>query len=330
MDKQVTTDIHAHLTNFQTTPPEITMDRWTFSTDILEGIADIMNGSLALDAIETLIEKIFVDHRIDAEEFLRMYFLHWIPYAAQFKLQMTAAGIERAALLGIDFYSWGEKTLNQNEKQAAAQRQIANDDPSFISFCGVDPARPALWEYLGNVAIHHTGIKIYPAMIKDFWLLPQTSWLLRWCERNKKPVIMHSTKGGIGKYENNNNPTLAYSHLLENRDLKICFAHMGGGAYSEEVKSMLLRFNGDDDEDGVAYTDTSFCDDAVLDPANFFHNFQDQWLDYHGAQILFGTDYPLHTVVYDYATAVNAFRDNVDEDTWKAIAGSNIAEFLGE
>jgi predicted TIM-barrel fold metal-dependent hydrolase len=125
-------------------------------------------------------------------------------------------------------------------KELAALRDLLDKEKKtkgqIIPFCAVDPRRPNVVEEFKRWHQDHNikGVKIYP----NLGYPPDHPILLKvyaYCEKNKLPVMVHCSRGGIRHRELSRAEANALSHPANYMpilkcfpELNFCMAHFGG------------------------------------------------------------------------------------------------------
>ena len=203
--------------------------------------------------------------------------------------RMDEAGIEKAALLHIDFgVLFGEAAMTIEEQNKHVSEVVRKNPDRFLWFCGVDPRRKEAADLAEKCIIRWGagGIKLYPTtgfLPADKECYP----LYEVATAQKVPVYFHmGPEAPPYKNEGNGHVSLLLRVLVDFPDLTVIVAHFGYEYWRDLIALGKLR-------DNVV---CDFCAWQRITQQNYgmFCHVLRRFLDEFGRdRVMFGTDAPL-------------------------------------
>ncbi len=236
----------------------------------------------------------------------------------------------------------GPEDLEKFEHQLRATAEAAIAYPGrILPFAPLNTQRPDHFEVLQRAVgkMGSVGVKLYPSLGSKV-VLAEMDRVYQYCVDNDLPLLMHCSKGGFyakKEYINYCNPAHWRRVLLKYPDLRICFAHFGGGgaflrrpigktSWASTILDLMERHQG-------VYADISFHTglmDGGQGETNYFDNFR-EFLRHntYKDRILFGTDYWLVRTRLAEENHWRYFQKKFSKQEFKVISETNPRRFLG-
>ena len=248
--------------------------------------------------------------------------LNGIAKLEHIKNQMRCAGLDKMALLAIDYSSeHGEPVVSNDEI-----RTLVDCEPDrFIGIASVDPLMPGAADELERafadlklkgLHLHLGRTHIMPG---DERLAP----LYKICEAFNKPIIFNAgmswEPGSLAKYGR----PIEYEELAATHpSLRICLSRFGW-PWAEECAMLMVKYPNVYTDTGILYFDNAreFFDRL------FKHEVALTWIDRSlRHQVMFGSNNPRFEQIR-MAQALDGL--GLRESTLELIKGGNAIEFLG-
>jgi len=248
--------------------------------------------------------------------------LNGIAKLEHIKNQMRCAGLDKMALLAIDYSSeHGEPVVSNDEI-----RTLVDCEPDrFIGIASVDPLMPGAADELERafadlklkgLHLHLGRTRIMPG---DEHLAP----LYDICEAYNRPIIFNAgmswEPGSLAKYGR----PIEYEELAATRpSLRICLSRFGW-PWAEECAMLMVKYPNVYTDTGILYFDNAreFFDRL------FKHEVALTWIDRSlRHQVMFGSNNPRFEQIR-MAQALDGL--GLRESTLELIKGGNAIEFLG-
>lgn len=305
-------DCHVHFDiQKDRTPTKIYAARHNWDLDLLERLIRWHKKAPYFVRFLLFVYNLFArDIRVEA--FLR-YYMNPDPKKKQIA-EMKKAGIGRAFGLHIDYRPFAGDSIRETARYLDNLQYISGD-PFIVPFEGYSGGSRAYYLLSENV-------KVYPAT-----LTAEELRAVQFDPRVKRFVV-HCSTGGIGKNKALNSPLRWIPVLLERPEIKVMFAHYGGGRdeWRKAIREMMLEFRAEDGRARV-YADCSFHTGAIFNSVKYFMELRKE-IDLNPDCICFGSDFPLHTIFYSYKKLVKSFLKHLGKFYWDTITIDNPRGFL--
>lgn len=347
-------DCHAHLRTKQIYPENLFYGRFDIPQALVDRVLAVVDDKV-LDVADVATNIYgFITGRNQPEravELVQAFNLLLEKQADLFCKHMKKAGVNRACILGLDIPNWSDLAAFDKEAhlviQLEAFKAIKKAHPELSIFLPYDPRRPDAAKFV--VALLQTdvfsGVKMYPALGFDVsdYLGERNKGLSSVYEQAEalgKPIVSHCSKGGIrgpedhsGSNEYFSQPERWFSALCDFPKLKVCLAHGGG---ESSFRSLASQSKGwaTSVEKGLTefpnlYVDCAFHSGSVARSVDYFADLRKIMAGPFACQVLFGSDWPLHWITYEYETLINVWKSNCLQDLIDTL-DFNAECFLGE
>ena len=278
--------------------------------------------------------NLFLKHDIHIMPILQNYAVNTITYLQNMVKRLTAAGIERGVMLGLDVYSM-DPTFNvdmMHNNLHYAKYYFTQHDIDLLIFGGYDPTRPlpegvSPAEALDNLFDQFDGLKIYPKLwnltthecVDVFRMIAKSA-----CKAGK-PVTMHCSGGGVGDHVENINPGLWWDVFNRFPGLNLIFAHGGGGFDSKRYHTIKFMRK----EGFKASLETSFHSAAYHDKDHYFNRLREELDDpFMCDGIGWASDDFLQQAYKPYGFVPKLYRDELGECLWERMSKINSTAIL--
>ena len=303
-------DIHVH--NIKQAPSKLFASRFEIDLKHLNPlIHELADHDTIIDGIE-FIRNLFVAKDTDIEPILELYCNSNEYCFRDIKTQLVKnTGV-------IQVIDYGEN-LVKYKGQLADNLALAKKNHLKI-FMGIDIGRTLaeIYDLLNNYLMFFDGIKLYPAISASMHGLEA---VVQRCSKLQLPMLVHCSDGGIGKFKENNDPRKWNNVLYKYPNTVVCFGHGGGNntQYQRTIAFYALEYEN-------IYIDTAFHDDAIFETKSYFNDLRERIES--NIFVMFGSDYPLHSIYYTYPELIDIYRSNLEQWQLDLIFNTHPLQFL--
>jgi len=324
-------DIHGHIINKSLMPDAIFLERigvdGGIDSDIINKIGKFLEDNKSITKIiEWVVDNTYGD--VEVEPILRLYFSTMLKYLQSLMNDMDKAKVDKMVVLMLELSRWDNSSNGLDfYKECRFFNSLKGlTGGRVLGFIGLDLDH-WLQEYYEDktkalkLIKHADGIKLYPKIgyrVDDDIFNP----FFEYCEHVGTPITTHTSKGGIGMYDDFGSPSRWSNVLFRYPELYLNLAHLGGEftKWSKHIIRLCMEFQN-------LYTDVAFHSGSVKDTNEYFDKLIELF-DEIPDKILLGTDYPLHTVYYSYSDVINIYRKKLHPFYFELISHYNPTDFL--
>ncbi len=317
-------DVHTHILSAESLPEKV-LERWDIPESIILQIANKLDDvDFIVDAAEW-IYNLFAENDIDIQPIIDHYCRSIKENVMKLAYQANDAGIDSVTILLLDLApNWGISHQLTQEEEHRAVFQAVEKAKKFCDikvFMGVNLKKDSE-TIIKNFRQHpFSGIKIYSKLAGNKPTLEHRD-LWEFCEAYRISITVHCSTDGIGTKKDNANPAHWFDILWKFPNLKVNFAHHGRGSSTWRSTIELLM-----QEFPWIYVDTSFDSAAVQRTSSYFNWLRDLLTKFPD-RVIFGSDFPLPSMKYNYGKFVRAFRTHLGKYWFEVIAHYNPTLFL--
>jgi predicted TIM-barrel fold metal-dependent hydrolase len=317
-------DCHTHLVNWQTQQSGVNFNGHKISGRELRSLAALADDiDDTLDVLQGMYNNMFNDD-LNYKPLIQGYLNNAFIGARNLLKRMDESGIDKAVVLMVPQTSFKDSALAASAiLRACKKANFRAGKERLVPFYGW--SFELLKHQNANLARGFKGLKFYPKI----WGFYNSTLIrralrtgLNYARENVLSCTAHVSPGGIGC--GHFPPSELWPLLDDFRDVPYCMAH-GGGQFTDWTYEIIDNI--ERRELGNLFIDIAFHDNVFTDK-NYQRKIVDI-IDRIPANILFGSDWPLHTIKYSLKEFAEKVKNLIGQWNFELITNCNPERFLG-